>query len=139
MDNPFSQYEQLGKDWLAGSIPPLTVFNGITLNPKQVEYVDAKARSVLFCGGMAAGETLAFIIKLILLSQFFPGSHFLIGRKTQQNAEDTFMKDFMEICPPGMYEHSKGYHKITFSNGSEAEFWGLDALQSGATSDIKKA
>ena len=49
------------------------------------------------------------------------------------------MKDFTEICPPGMYEHSKGYHKITFSNGSEAEFWGLDALQSGATSDIKKA
>ena len=118
MPSPFEQYEQLGKDWLSGKIPPLTQFNGITLNPKQVEYVDAKARSLLACGGMSSGKSLAFIIKLILLSQFFPGSHFLIGRKTQQNAEETFMKDFTEVCPAGMYEHSKGYHKITFSNGS---------------------
>ncbi len=130
-------YEQMGKDWLDGKLS-IKEFNGLKLNPQQATYVNDKSRSLLACGGMSSGKTLAFIIKLILLSQWFPGSKFLIGRKTQQNAEDTFMKDFMEICPP-IYLHSKGYHKITFSNGSEAEFWGLDALQSGASTDIKKA
>lgn len=133
-----NDYVQLGKDWLDGKVEFKT-FNGLTLNEKQAEFVNAKNRSVLFSGGMSSGKSFAFIVKAILLSQFFPGSHFLIGRKTQGNAEDTFMKDFMEICPANMYTHQKGYHKIIFSNGSEVEFWGLDALQSGATTDIKKA
>lgn len=131
-------FEQMGKDWLDGKLI-FKEFNGIKLFPQQIIFVNSKARSVLFSGGMSAGKSLAFIIKLILLSQMFPGSHFLIGRKTQGNAEDTFMKDFMEVCPAGIYTHQKGYHKILFSNGSEAEFWGLDALQSGASTDIKKA
>ncbi len=133
-----SDYIQLGKDWLDGKVE-IGEFNGIHLNDKQKEFVNDKSRSLLIAGGMSSGKTCAFIIKLILLSQFFPLSRFLIGRKTQGNAEDTFMKDFMEICPVGMYQHLKGYHKIVFSNGSEAEFWGLDALQSGASTDIKKA
>lgn len=133
-----NNYEQLGKDWLEGK----TTFDGygdIKFNPKQREFINDKSRSLLISGGMSSGKTLAFIVKFILLSQMFPGSHFLIGRKTQGNAEDTFMKDFMELSPPEIYRHEKGNHKIVFSNGSEAEFWGLDALQSGASTDIKKA
>ncbi len=134
----FDEYEQMGKDWLDGKIT-FKEFGAYKFNPKQYEYINARERSVLASGGMSSGKTLSFIVKFILLSQMFPGSHFLIGRKTKENAEDTFMKDFMDVCPPGIYTHSKGYHKITFTNGSEAEFWGLDALQSGASSDIKKA
>lgn len=134
----FQEYEQMGKDWLDGKIE-FKEFNGIKFLPKQIEFINSKSRSVLFCGGMASGKTMAFIIKFILLHLMFPGSHSLIGRKTQGNAEDTFMKDFMEVCPAGIYTHQKGYHRIVFSNGSEAEFWGLDALQSGASTDIKKA
>lgn len=134
----FEQYEQLGKDWLDGKIT-FKEFNGIKLNAKQQEFINDKSRSLLISGGMSSGKTLAFILKAILLSQFFPGSHFLIGRKTQGNAEDTFMKDFQELCPMEIYRHEKGNHKIVFSNSSEIEFWGLDALQSGASTDIKKA
>lgn len=131
-------YEQMGRDWLDGKII-IKEFNGLKLNPKQIEYVNEKSHDLLGCGGMSSGKTLAFIVKSILLSQFFPHSKFIIGRKTQGNAEDTFVKDFMEICPAGMYQHHKGSHKISFANGSEFEFWGLDALQSGASTDIKKA
>ncbi len=137
-ENPFAPYEQMGKDWLDGKIQ-IKEFNGIRLNPKQVAYINSKSRSLLACGGMASGKTLAFVIKVILLSQFFPGVPILIGRKTQGNAEDTFMKDFAQVCPPEMYQHQKGAHKIRFSNSSTVEFWGLDALQSGASTDIKKA
>jgi len=128
----------MGKDWLDGKLE-FDGFGEIKFNKKQKEFINNKSRSLLISGGMSSGKTLAFIVKFILLSQMFPNSHFLIGRKTQGNAEDTFMKDFMEVCPHGIYRHEKGNHKIVFSNGSEAEFWGLDALQSGASTDIKKA
>ena len=130
--------EQTGRDWLNGTIT-VKGFGDIKFHQKQIDYVNNKNRSSLISGGMASGKTLAFIIKFILLALWFPGSNFLIGRKTQGNAEETFMKDFAKICPPGLYTHQKGYHKIVFVNGSTAEFWGLDALQSGAESDIKKA
>lgn len=95
----FNQYEQLGKDWLDNKVV-FKEFNGIKFNDKQIEFINDKSRSLLVSGGMSSGKTLAFIIKFILLSQMFPDSHFLIGRKTQGNAEDTFMKDFAELCPP---------------------------------------
>lgn len=138
MNPDFSAYEQMGKDWLDGKII-IRQFGEYKLNPKQIAFINSKERSCLGSGGMASGKTLAFIIKFILLMQMFPGSHALIGRKTKENAQETFMKDFMDVCPEGLYTHQKGYGKIVFTNGSEAEFWGLDALQSGATTDIKKA
>lgn len=131
--------KQIGRDWLDGKLPDLTSFNGLNFNPKQIEFINSKDRRLLFSGGMRSGKTYAFIIKFILLSQWFPKSNFLIGRKTQGNAEETFMKDFRDVCPPALYAHLKGAHAIEFTNGSRAEFWGLDALQSGASDDIKKA
>ena len=133
-----NEYEKMGLDWLQGKVV-ISSFQGLKFNAKQKEFINAKDRFNLISGGMASGKTLAYIVKFILFSQFFPGSKHLIGRKTKENAQDTFMKDFMDICPPELYEHQKGYGRIVFSNGSEAEFWGLDALQSGATTDIKKA
>jgi hypothetical protein len=133
-----SKTEAEGILWLKGEYE-VTHFNDFVLNEKQVLFLNEKSRFNLISGGMSSGKTLAFIVKVILLSQWFPGCKMLIGRKTKENAQETFMKDFMDICPSSLYEHQKGYGKIVFSNGSEAEFWGLDALQSGAATDIKKA
>jgi hypothetical protein len=133
-----SEYEQLGLRWLKGEVD-IEEFNGIKLNEKQKEYVNAKDRFNLISGGMASGKTLAFHIKFILLHQFLPGVPSLIGRKTLQNAESTFMKDFVEICPANLYEYKVGNHTIYFTNGSSATFFGLDALQSNNADDLKKA
>lgn len=132
------QMEAQGREYLDG-ILTVKGFGEFKFHPKQIEFINNKSRTKLFSGGMASGKTLAFVANYILLSQWFPGSNTLIGRKTQSNAEDTFMKDFAKICPPSLYTHAKGAHKIIFTNGSTAEFWGLDALQSGAETDIKKA
>ena len=131
--------KQIGRDWLDGKLPPLTSFGDFKFHPKQIEFINDKSRSSLAGGGMASGKTLPFVIKVILYSQWFPGCNILIGRKTQGNAEETFMKDFTKVAPTAIYTHAKGAHKILFTNGSTAEFWGLDALQSGASDDIKKA
>lgn len=133
-----AQMEQQGRDYLDG-LATIKGFGEFTFHPKQVAFINNKNRSKLFSGGMASGKTLAFVVNYILLSQWFPGSNTLIGRKAQGNAEETFMKDFVKVCPPELYTHHKGAHKIEFTNTSTAEFWGLDALQSGASDDIKKA
>lgn len=133
-----SEDEKLAIRWLKGEVT-IDGLGDIKFNDKQKEFCNNKSRFNLISGGMASGKTMSYVIKFILFARFFPGSYHLIGRKTKENAQDTFMKDFIEICPPGIYEHQKGYGKIIFNNGSIAEFWGLDALQSGATTDIKKA
>lgn len=142
-NSAFDQYnqqmKQVGRDWLSNKLPNLTSFGEFKFHPKQIEFINDKSRTSLAGGGMASGKTLPFVIKVILFSQWFPGCNILIGRKTQGNAEETFMKDFIKVAPAAIYTHAKGAHKIIFTNGSTAEFWGLDALQSGASDDIKKA
>lgn len=141
-----SDYEKQGLAWLRGDFE-VVEWGEIKLNPKQNLILNDKTHKFLVSGGMASGKTLAWIIKIILYAFWFPGSKFLVGRKTKENAQETFMKDFTELIEIGMpgaaeakiYNHMKGYGRVDFTNGSTIEFWGLDALQSGATTDIKKA
>lgn len=131
-------YEEMGQRWLRGEVE-ITEFEGITLNKKQIDFINRKERFNLVCGGMASGKTLGWTIKFILLMLWFPGTRILIGRKTKGNAASTFMKDFVDVCPDSLYEYKVGDGKIIFANGSEAVFFGLDALQSGNGDDLKKA
>lgn len=135
---PLSQYEQLGKDWLAGKIK-VANFQGFTLNEKQIAFVNDKSRYCLLSGGYASGKTVAFVIKLILESLFFKNNLILLGRKTRQDVERTTLQDFINICPQNLYKHKVGAGMIEFVNGSKILLFGLDALQSGAGQDIKKA
>lgn len=130
-------YVALGKRWLAGE--DITSFGDIVLNEKQALFVNAKERFVLVSGGFASGKTTGFIIKLWLLSMFFPGNRILLGRKTRQDVERATLPDIIDIFPAGTYEHKVGPGKIVFPNGSEIIFFGLDSLQSGSGDDIKKA
>jgi hypothetical protein len=132
------QYEALGKRWLNGEVD-IEDFNGIKFNDKQKEFVNARERFVLMSGGFASGKTTGFIVKLWLLAMFFPGNRILLGRKTRQDVERATLPDIFDIFPQGTYEHKVGPGKIEFPNGSEILFFGLDALQSGAGQDIKKA
>lgn len=132
------QYVELGQRWLKGEVT-IKEFQGFKLSPKQVEFINAKDRYVCLSGGFASGKTVAFVIKLILLSVFFPGNRILLGRKTRQDVEMATLPDFFDICPENLYEHRVGDGIIEFYNGSQILLYGLDALQSGAGQDIKKA
>lgn len=132
------QYEDLGKRWVAGEVD-IEDFNGVKLNAKQKEFINDRSRYSLIYGGFASGKTTAFIIKLYLLSMFFPGNRILLGRKTRQEVEIATLPDIFDIFPQGTYTHKVGPGIIEFPNGSQILFFGLDALQSGAGQDIKKA
>ena len=148
MDNPLSHWEALGKRWLNNEVDiedwklqdaSGNVIKEIKLNEKQKEFINSRSRYTLISGGFASGKTTAFIIKLYLLSVFFPGNRILLGRKTRQDVERATLPDILDIFPQGTYEHKVGPGKIVFPNGSEIIFFGLDALQAGAGQDIKKA
>lgn len=124
------------KAWLMGQ--DFTGFNEIAFNTKQAQFVNLKDRHSLFAGGMASGKTLGWMSKFALFTQIFPGSTHLIGRKTKENAIETFMKDFRDIFPSDLYEFKVGDGKLLFSNGTIAEFWGLDAMVNTAN-DTRKA
>ena len=137
-NNEWSAWEALGKRWLDGEVD-IEDFNGVKLNAKQLDFVNSKERYTLVCGGFASGKTTGFIIKLYLLSVFFPGNRILLGRKSRQDVERATLPDIMDIFPSGTFIHKVGPGKIVFANGSEIIFFGLDALQAGAGQDIKKA
>lgn len=148
MDNPLSHWEQLGKRWLNNEVDiedwvlqdsAGNVVKEIKLNDKQKEFINSRTRYTLLSGGFASGKTTGFIIKLYLLSVFFPGNRILLGRKTRQDVERATLPDIFDVFPQGTYEHKVGPGKIVFPNGSEIIFFGLDTLQSGAGQDIKKA
>lgn len=138
MDEILKHYEELGRRWVAGEVD-IEDFNGVKLNKNQQEFINSRDRYTLVSGGFASGKTTAFIMKLYLLSMFFPGNRILLGRKTRQDVERATLPDIFDIFPEGTYTHKVGPGKIEFPNGSEIIFFGLDALQAGAGQDIKKA
>jgi hypothetical protein len=137
MEELLKSYEELGKRWILGE--NINSFNNIVFNEKQFEFVNDRHRYSLVSGGFASGKTTAFIVKLYLMSMFFPGNRILLGAKTKQSIETKTLPDIIDVFPQGTYEHKVGPGKIVFPNGSEILFFGLDALQSGAGQDIKKA
>lgn len=138
VENLMKEYEKTGLEWVKGELD-IEDFNGVKLNQKQREFINSRSRYSLVYGGFASGKTTAFIIKLYLLSVFFPGNRILLGRKTRQEVEIATLPDILDVFPAGTYTHKVGPGKIEFPNGSEILFFGLDALQSGAGQDIKKA
>lgn len=142
LENTIEAYRLMGQRWLNGEIEVEEWQMGdkhIKLNPKQIEYINAKERFTLLSGGFASGKTTAFLMKLILLSLWFPGNRILLGRRTRSELERVTLPDFFDICPEGWAEYRVGPGTITFFNGSEIILFGLDALQAGNGQDIKKA
>ena len=122
---------ELAEKWLLGQ-QDVEGYNEIVFTEKQKLSFNAKERHNLVSGGLSSGKTLSqIIIKSIILANLFPGSRTIIGRKSKENAQNTFLKDFQEIVPPDAYELQVGQGKIIWPNGSSSEFWGLDSLVSG--------
>ncbi len=133
-----ASYEALGKRWVAGEVD-IEDFNGIKFTEQQKAFINDRSRYSLIYGGFASGKTTAFIVKLYLLSMFFPNNRILLGRKSRTDVEIATLPDIFDIFPQGTYIHKVGPGTIEFPNGSQILFYGLDALQSGAGQDIKKA
>jgi hypothetical protein len=142
MNDVIEQYREAGKRWASGEdfLNPIVIGEKEwNLNPKQLEFLNARDRFSLFGGGMGAGKTTPLILKLILLCVLFPDNRILLGRKTRQSVEVNTLPDFFDICPESWVQYNQSKGIITFFNGSEILLKGLDALQEGSEQEKKKA
>jgi hypothetical protein len=132
----------MGEAILNGKKVHEITLNGQTyrFNPKQIEFIsDLKSDFCLAAGGYGSGKSLALYIKLVLFLQCFPGNVVLLGRKTISDITRAILPDLFNIIPPSWYEYRVKDSVINFKNGSQIILFGLDAMQSGAIGDIKKA
>jgi len=137
------KFKKMGDDWVSGKWLIEEIKFGdkkkIAFNRKQVEFINAKDRYVLFSGGFGAGKTLPLIVKMILYSLFFPKNRVLLGRKNLSDVEKGLLPDLFEIIPNSWFTYRIKDGIIRFFNGSEIILFGLDNLQEGSQADIKKA
>jgi len=136
-------YRKLGQEWIKGDvkIEEITIAGKTyKFGKKQIKFInELTARYCLARGGFGSGKTLALILKLLLFLLCFPGNRILLGRKTISDLDRAFLPDLFEIIPKSWYKHRVKEGIIKFFNKSEIILFGLDSLQSGSSSDIKKA
>ena len=116
--------------------------------PKQLEFLDATEREVLYSGAFGAGKTRALCIKLVQRA-IVPGARELLCRKTNVSLKRTTLEtllkpegDLPPVLPEGTYTHNKTLQTIKIRGGGEIIYCGLDEPQkigsmqlSGAAAD----
>jgi len=137
-----SEWVHLGEQLLAGKKIKEITLNGkvYKFNPIQSEFIsNLKDDFCLNAGGYGSGKSCALYVKLILFVKCFPGNRVLLGRKTLSDIDRSILPELFAMLPSSWYEHRIKDGLINFSNGSQVVLFGLDAMQSGGTADIKKA
>ena len=134
------EWQRIGELLLQGKIEGIEL-NNKTYNftPKQKQFIDAQERYCLFYGGFGSGKSFALLMKLILMSLCFPKNRILLGRQYLSDVTRALLPDLFEILPANLYKYRVKDSIISFFNGSEIILMGLDAMQSGTESNIKKA
>lgn len=96
-------------------------------NSWQQKYHGSNARHCLLVGGMGSGKTTSAIYEHITLALEYPGSVWLVGRKTLPSLRDTILKAFLNACPQELIEsYNKASLTLKLINGSEFLFRPLD-------------
>jgi len=135
------QMSELGEAWKNGKKIEGYEFGDrkIIFNKKQKRFLNSKVRYSLAYGGMGSGKTVVLLIKMILMCLCYPKCQVLLGRRFISTIEEGLLPDLFELMPKKWYHYHVKQSVIEFFNGSRILLYGLDSLQDGSLSDIKKA
>lgn len=98
--------------------------------PWQVDMHSSHWKHACFAGGKGGGKTRAGIEELKSSALEFPGSSWLIGRKTLPALKDTTYREFLESVPDELIrEHNKAEMRVTLVNDSTFIFRPLDEIK----------
>ena len=107
-----------------------------TLLPKQKEFIEVPHNEdldvVMYQGGFGSGKTWCGALLGIMLARKYPGCRGLVGAKEYELVKNTTLQSYFEHLEIMGYVRDRDYKynkidkKITFSNGSEILFKGLD-------------
>lgn len=88
----------------------------------------------LLAGGINAAKTVTACLKMLALTQRYPGSRGALVRKTGVQLTKTLMETWFQWCDPGFYRPIGGFNANTgtldMNNGSRIYFLHLDAPDS---------
>lgn len=88
------------------------------------------AKFIWYCGGFGSGKSYIGSQTAIRLAIQAPKGRGLIARQTAVDLKATTMKTFFEVCDPRLIlKHNKSEQLITFANGHEIYYWGLDDIE----------
>jgi len=88
------------------------------------------AKFVWYCGGFGSGKTFIGSQAVIRLAMKAPNGRTLIARQTLVDLKATTMKTFFEVCDRRLIRKwNKSENLLTFINGHEIYFWGLDDVE----------
>ena len=100
--------------------------------PKQMQFLTAAEREVLYSGAFGAGKTRALCWKLVIRASH-PGAIELLVRKTNVALKRSTLKTLLEpdgdlppVLPPGTYTHNKSQQTIRIWGGGEIMYFGMD-------------
>ena len=83
-----------------------------------------------YCGGFGSGKTYIGSQSAIRMAFLAPGGRGLIARQTAVDLKATTMKTFWEVVDRRLIlAHNKSEQLITFVNGHEIYYWGLDDIE----------
>lgn len=99
--------------------------------PKQQEFIEAAFQDeysfILYGGAVRGGKTFSILGLFILCAKLFPGSKYVVCRKTIDILKATTLKSFNEIVPRSftakMPSQSNGWEWVA-TNGSVIKFFG---------------
>lgn len=88
------------------------------------------ARFNWYVGGFGSGKTYIGSQAAVRLAMMAPGGRGLIARQTLVDLKATTMKTFFEVCDRRLIKKwNKTENLLTFINGHEIYFWGLDDIE----------
>ena len=100
--------------------------------PKQMQFLTAPEREVLYSGAFGAGKSRALCWKLVTRASV-PGAIELLVRKTNVALKRSTLKTLLEsdgdlpaVLPAGAYTHNKSMQTIRIHGGGEIMYFGLD-------------
>ena len=117
----------------------------LELTKKQIETIeilkDKTTTEILYGGGVGSGKSFIGCVWIITSALKYPGTRWLIGRKSITTLKLTTMKTFFEVCDAlqlkieESYKYNQASNTITFSNGSEVILKDLDIYPSDPNFD----
>lgn len=105
----------------------IELFSSYTPLPWQIKAHAGDWTHGCFVGGKGGGKTRFVIEELIQNALDFPGSLYLIGRKTLPALRDSTMREFMNVMPDALIkDYNKSQRNVEIVNGSCFIFRPLD-------------
>jgi len=89
----------------------------------QEQFFASRNKIQIYGGGFANGKTSAMCVRVLILSEAYPGAEFLLARATYPKLEDTLKKEFIKWCPKyWVKKQTDKPNNIVLKNGTTINF-----------------